>query len=500
MSSPPASAADAGSAPSSPAAETDAPLLSGLARNAVVQLVGRAVGIVAQGVALILVARRLGPAEYGAFALVSTLTMMATALADWGLLLVGARAVARHPEDERRILQACLSLRLLLGVAALVLLVGLAFAGSSDGRVHVAAAVAGLSFIPGAWMAIGIIVAQVELRMERVAIPMVLGSVASMGWMLAVLALDGGIVALSASFTVGALVSAAACVVMTRGRLPLRPHRDRQLWRSLMRESTPVALSLVFVTVYFYVDALLLARLSTTAQLGLYDSAYRFVQLGPLIPGILVNSVFVLAARHAARDRDRLRLFVREFASVIALVAPLPFLLLATAPHDLIVLLYGSAYEDAAPVLAILAVAVALMILSGVVGPLLVAVGRERSTMVISAAAAVLNIAANFVLIPLLDAQGAALATVLTEIAVLGTAAVLLQRELHVRLDGVQLVKVTLATLVGAAAIWLLPGQVLLRLSAGLGIYLALLVASSAAGRRQLELTRTVAPAPRGVG
>ena len=177
-------------------------------------------------------ARSLGPAEYGPFALVSTLTMMATVIADWGLLLVGARAVARRPEEERRILRACLSLRLLLGVAALILLIGLAFAGSSDPESTVAAAVAGLSFLPGAWLAVGHIVAQVELRMERVAIPLVLGSLASMAWLLGVLALDGGIVALAASFVAASVVSAVAVVLMTDGRVPLMPRRDPELWRA----------------------------------------------------------------------------------------------------------------------------------------------------------------------------------------------------------------------------------------------------------------------------
>jgi O-antigen/teichoic acid export membrane protein len=494
------SRADAGRAPDEAPEGAGAPLLSGLRRNAASQFGARAVGIVAQGLALILVARRLGPAEYGAFALVSSLTLMATVLADWGLLLVGARAVATRPEEEGRILRACLSLRLLLGLGAMVLLIALAFAGSDASEVRVGALVAGLSFIPGAWFTAAYIVAQVDLRLERAAIAMLLGSVASTAYLLVVLELGGGIVALSASFPVATLVSAVAGLALTRGRVPLVPRWDGELARRLLRESTPVAIGFVFVTVYFYVDALLLARLSSTEQLGLYDSAYRFVQLGPLIPNILVTSVFAIAARHAARDRERLRLFVREFVSVIALLAPLPLVLLATAPGDLIDLIYGPAYADAAPLLAILATGIALMMFSGVVGPLLVALGRERTTMIIAGVAAALNIAANLVLIPLLDARGAAIATVATELCVLVSASAILQRELHPRLDGSQLAKVAAAALAAAATVWLLGGPVLVRLAAGLVVYLALLVASGAASRRQLELTRSAAPAVETVG
>jgi O-antigen/teichoic acid export membrane protein len=219
------------------------------------------------------------------------------------------------------------------------------------------------------------------------------------------------------------------------------------------------------------------------------------VQLGPLVPGVLVTSVFALAARFADRDRERLRLFVREFASVVALLLPLPLLALAVPSADVIGFFYGDAYADAAPLLAILALAVTLMIASGVAGPLLVALGRERSTMFISAGAAALNVAANVVLIPLLDARGAALATVGTEVVVLLAASVILARALRPRLDGAQLAKIALAGLAGAVVVWALPGHVLVRIAAGVILYVGLLVATRAVGRRQLELTRAAPPA-----
>jgi O-antigen/teichoic acid export membrane protein len=475
------------------------PLLAGLARNASTQFAARALGVLAQGLGLILVARHLGPASYGAFALVSSLTLMAMVLADWGLLLVGARAVATRPDEEDRILRACLSLRLALGVAAWAVLVALSFAGTGNGRVHVAAVVAGVSFLPGAWFAIGHIRAQVELRMERVALPLLLGSLLSVAWLVTVVLLNGDVVALAGSFVIAAVASAALCAAMTHG-LPLRPRGDRVLWRSLMIESTPVALGAICVTIYFYVDALLLARLSTSAQLGLYDSAYRFVQLAPLVPTVLVTSVFALAARHADEDRDRMRLFVRELGSLIALLLPIAPLLLATAPTDLVTLLYGPGYRAAGPLLALLSAVVVLMILTGVIGPLLVALGRERSTLVIAAVSAVLNIAVNLVLIPVWDARGAAVATLITEVVALGAAGVLLHRTLHPTFDAVQLLKVTIAGVGGAAVVLVLPAPVLVRLAAGLVVYAAALLLLRAVGRRTLELTRAVPSTARALG
>lgn len=471
------------------------PLLPGLARNAAAQLGARVLGIAAQAVGLVLVARELGPADYGFFALVSSLTLMCAVVADWGLLLIGTRMASTRPEATDRIVAVAFGLRLGFSVLGIAVLFALSFAGSDSREVHLGALVAGLSFIPGAWFSVGHIRAQLDLKMERIAVPAMAGSVAALAWMLVTLQMGGGIVALAGSFVASSTVSALVCAAMTPGGLPLRWVRDRALASEILRGSTPLALSLICVTIYFYVDALLLARLSTTRELGLYDAAYRFVQVGVFVPGVIVSSVYAVASELAARDRERMRRFVRELLSVVALVAPLPVLLLAIAPEDLTVLLYGRPFADAAGPLVPLAFAVALMTFSGVVGPLIVALGFERATLAISLAAVVVNVGANLALIPPLDARGAAIATVVTEIAVLVPAGIILQRATGMRLDGLHLAKVSVAALAGAGVVWLLPGPVVVRLGAGALAYAGLLVLSGALGRRQLELTRSPARA-----
>lgn len=468
------------------------PLLSGLRRNASAQLGARVIGVVAQGLALLLVARELGPAEYGAFALVSTLTLMATVVADWGLLMAGARAAAVRPDDRDLIVRACLAVRLGLGVGAALVLVALSFAGSDRGDVHLAAAIAGLSFLLAAWFAVGHIRAQLDLRMERVALAALAGSLASVAYTLGVLAADGGIVALSATFVVAALVSAIAIVLLTPGGLPLIPSRGGDTARVLLRESHPIGIGALLVTVYFYVDAILLARLSSTTELAYYDAAYRFLQIGILVPGAVIGSVYTLAARLAAEDRERMAEFVRELLSVVVLVAPIPVVLLATAPDPLMELLYGGEFRPAGGPLAILAFGLMLVLFSGIVGPLLVTLGRERATMKVALVATVLNIAINLVLIPEYGARGAAWATLVTELAVIVPAMMLLRHELPaLRLDVGHLARVLAATAAAAAVILALPGHVLLRLLAGFAVYAGVAVATGAASRRHLDLTRS---------
>jgi O-antigen/teichoic acid export membrane protein len=469
------------------------PLLPGLARNAGSQLAARVIGAGVQAIALVVVARRLGPADYGGFALVSTLTMMATVVADWGVLMVGARAAEADRAHADDVLRACLTLRLGLGVLAAGALVVLGFAGSDRPTVHLATLVAALSFLPGAWLAVASIRAQLDLAMGRVALGAVAGSITSMAWLLVTLALGGGIAALAGSFVANAVVTTLMTLKLTPGRIVLRPSRDRVLVRQLLRDSHPVGVGYLLVTIYFYIDAVLLSRLASSAQLGIYDAAYRFVQVGLMIPGVVVTSLFTVASGLAREDRRRMADFVRQLGSVLALFVPIPLIALATASGDLMAFVYGADYRPGGVPLAWLSFAVSLVVLSGVVGPMLVSLGRERSTMRIAAVATVFNLALNGILIPAYAARGAAIATVLTELAVLTPAVVLLRRELRLHFDVAHLAKVAASGVVGAAVVLVLPGPVLLRIALGLGAYVVALVGTGGVNRQLIDSTRMAA-------
>ena len=286
-----------------------------------------------------------------------------------------------------------------------------------------------------------------------------------------------------------AVAAAVVGVALTPRGLPLWPRVERALWRRLLREATPLALAYACVSIYFYIDIALLARLSTSSQVGLYDAAYRFMLLGILLPSAIVSSVYAPAAELAASSRERFGELARELLSLSALLLPLPVIALCADPEGVLRLLYGDAFAGGAPALRWLGAAIALTIASGVVGPLLIAAGQERATLRISLVAAVFNVAANLLLIPWLDAEGAAIATLATEAVVLAPALWLLAVRGGVVYDVRQLARVGVAGAGGLAVALVLDG-VVLSACAGVAVYLLLGLLTGALSRRQLELTR----------
>ena len=90
------------SKPGSSIAVSATPLLPRLARNFSAQFVARLASTLVQAGALVLVARTLGPSRYGLFAVIVTLTVMVSVVAEWGLPLIAARTIAGGAPRPRR--------------------------------------------------------------------------------------------------------------------------------------------------------------------------------------------------------------------------------------------------------------------------------------------------------------------------------------------------------------------------------------------------------------
>jgi len=246
------------------------------------------------------------------------------------------------------------------------------------------------------------------------------------GAMLAALAGVGTGLALA---VVGALVEAGRCGWflhrgLTRHQFQLSP--DVRLAGTAILASVPFFVHLVAHTLYARLGVAWLGAVSTPVEVGLFGAASTFAGVAllgmPLLSWVLVPS----AARAAAASDDHLRALVAG-ALRVALLGAVP---VAFASYlwagDLLVLAFGAAYRDAAPALQLLAPTFALAYIATVSAITALQRGRVRVVAAISVAGLAVTAALDAVLIPwgmthlgvAGGAQGAAAATLVTEIMV----------------------------------------------------------------------------------
>jgi O-antigen/teichoic acid export membrane protein len=170
-------------------------------------------------------------------------------------------------------------------------------------------------------------------------------------------------------------------------------------------------------TIYFRCDIVLLRQLTgDEAIVGNYAAAYRLIE-GVIMLATPLAHVFFRRLRLSLDDTAA---FGRSFRLMLGVMVALS--LCATAGGLLLgpfilTLAFGDKYAAATPLLAWLLASLPFILPNYVLTQALVALGRERYYAGVTVAAASLNIALNFLLVPHLAAKGAALATVATEAA-----------------------------------------------------------------------------------
>jgi O-antigen/teichoic acid export membrane protein len=413
---------------SSPAA--DGSVLRRVAWNTAAQGVGKA-GVLAIGLASVVITTRyLGAADYGKVALAFAFVQMLGVLADVGLLTVVVREISRDPAATDRLVGNALLLRLVLSLALLVLAALASLVLPWDTDVRVAVLIAGVPFVLGLVNSALVAVLQARLRMDRAVVADVLGRAVSFAALVVVVTLDLGFYPVVATAAAGALVTLVVTWAIVRREARPRPRAEREVWRSLLVMALPVGAALAVSEVYFRLDTLLVSVFRPYDEVGLYSLSYRMVELIGILPAIVMTSVFPLLARYLQESRELAARAVDAAGDLfVAVGAPIAAGGLVVA-SDLVRLVGGDEFADAAGPLRLLLFAVALAFVSGLFGHALIAGGRQGSALRLGVAALVFNLVLNLALIPEFGIEAAAAVALASELLLVAGGLVLVRRDL----------------------------------------------------------------------
>ncbi|MEZ4806579.1 MAG: polysaccharide biosynthesis C-terminal domain-containing protein [Flavobacteriales bacterium] len=192
--------------------------------------------------------------------------------------------------------------------------------------------------------------------------------------------------------------------------------------RVVLRQSFPYALLVLLMTFYYRTDTLMLERMLPDGafQAGVYYQGFRFFEafnmLGFLFAGLLLPMFSRLLAPNTG-DRAGLDPLV-SLSFRLVLAGSIAVAVFGAARSQAVMdLLYSSHTERSAPVFALLIWSFVAVSTTYIFGTLLTAKGDLRTLNLLAAGGAVVNIGLNLVLIPMWKAEGAAWASLVTQVA-----------------------------------------------------------------------------------
>lgn len=201
-------------------------------------------------------------------------------------------------------------------------------------------------------------------------------------------------------------------------RITFRP--DWNLVTHLIKESAPLVISGYLTLLYCRIDVLMLSKMKGFSDVGYYSVATRLTEPLDMIASSLTISLLPLFSRAFKENRKDFEEFARKAFLGLSLVG-LPLALGGTlVAQDLILFFFGSPYASSGTTLAILFWYNFFGFLSTLLVNLLMASGRQVMDSWFSLLLLLANVGMNLWLIPQFSFNGAAIATVITEVA--GTA------------------------------------------------------------------------------
>lgn len=453
-------------------------LARAVGRNTIIQIIGKVIGTVLGLMTVALIQRSLGSSAFGAYTIVMTFTGFFSVIADLGLYLIVLREIAKPGADEAKIIGNALTLRIVAAVIILGVGAASAMLFPYSAEIKQGIWLVSLSFFFIAVQQVLVSMFQKALRMLPVTIAELAGRVVLLAVVLYFAQSNASLWEILYAVVASTFINALIIVVSARRITAFRLQWDPVMVRYIFGESWPIAISIVLNLLYFRLDTIFLSLFRSNQEVGLYGASYKILEILITFPNIFVALVVPTLSASARIDWSRFKaVFQRTFELLLIAAVPVcvgGFVL----AEQIVVFIGGAEYAGAAPFFRILIFSVACLFLGALSGNAVTAINEQRKMVWRYLAVATLGIVAYLTLIPWLGGYGAAIGNLLAEAAIMVAGFHMVWKSARVLPSAIALPKILLA---GAGMLLvcfaLRPQHVLLALTAGMVVYVALIFA-----------------------
>jgi len=191
---------------------------------------------------------------------------------------------------------------------------------------------------------------------------------------------------------------------------------DKKLILNLIRETIPIGLLLLIGGLVLKSNTILLSKLADVRAVGLYNAAYKFVDVGLILSSSLLISHLPLFSQFILSDPEKIKVLYQRSFNILALFL-IPWIIFGSIFSQRIILLFsGRAYLESAFALAILLWVILLNTLNQLSVSILIAFKKQRRLLVIYTSVLLVNLAINYFGIPRYGFKVCVWASILNEL------------------------------------------------------------------------------------
>jgi len=390
-----------------------------IAKNMMVLFLARIVSILFGFFYVMYTARYLGPANYGILSFALALNGIFRVITNFGLDPLTVREVARDKSLARRYLANGIVLKLIFGTLTFLIVAlvvnFLRYPGLTRRVVYI---ITFSTIVTGINNLFNDIYQAFE-RMEFISIGQILQSVLSLVFAIVAIKLGMDVLYFAMIYLIANLITLGYhIVIMTWKFLKPKIEIDLRFWKSVVKEAWQFALMTIFVSIYYWMDSVMLSYMKGDKVVGWYSAAYNVILLVLVISQIYFTAIFPNLSRHYKNTQTFNYIYYKSLIYMAFIAFPLG-ILTTLLSEKIILAIYKEAYLPASLALKVLIWADVCIFISLNFGYVFNALNRQDIATKATGIGALVNVVLNLILIPKYSLVGAAVATVITEFIVL---------------------------------------------------------------------------------
>lgn len=368
-------------------------------------------------VVTMLTTRYLGPSDFGLINYASSVVAFVTPIMQLGLPSILVQEYIQHPKEEGKIFGSAIILSLCSSVACMIGVVS--FATLANGGDQVAIIVCGLYSIVLVFQAMDLIQYwfQAKYLSKYSSIVSICAYIFISIYKFFLLATKKNIYWFAISNALDYCVISIALLVIYKKIGGLKLKFSLGVSKRLLSLSRYYIISNLMITLFAQMDKVMLSLMLDNAATGYYSAAVACASMTSFVFSAIIDSArpSIFESKRDGYEKAFESKISRLYCIIIYLsLAQCLFMTILAKP--IIMILYGEAYYHSISALQIIVWYTTFAYLGSVRNIWILAAGKQKYLWIINLSGAVINFILNAILIPLYGVNGAALASLITQI------------------------------------------------------------------------------------
>lgn len=366
----------------------------------------------------IIVARHLGPEQYGLMSYVISYVFLFQTFALFGLDSIEIREEARGQKPFPVIIGTAFCLKLFFGCCFIILAILTSWMMETDGYTTLLVAIYSLSVVLNSLIVIRNYFTAI-VQNEYVVKAEISRTLISIVIKIILLALNASLTWFVLAYMFDFVLLGTGYIMAYRAKIgSIREWQfDRDYAIFLLHESFPLLLTHAAVIIYQRIDQVMIGNMVDKSSVGYFSVAAKFTEVLIFLPMILAQTITPILVKARERNVEEYKSKAQQFMNISFWLSLTVSALVSMSAYWLIRLTFGQAYLPAVAVLQVMAFKTASVALSNTAGAMLVTEGLQRYAILRDGFGCIVCVLLNYLLLPRYGMVAAAFVSIASNIA-----------------------------------------------------------------------------------